>query len=307
MRYGRAVVERVLDELGVEYEETNSEWAEAFCPLHDDVNKKSFTVHLSEGAWRCYSGCGSDGDLAKLVEALTGEKAADARARLRRGLVADDSVLRQVLDEIEPLPPIEDAPADPDLTYERGRIPKYMIRRGFTVDTLRDWEVGWDAELGAVVIPVTRDGVLVGLVRRPLKYVEGQGKYLNTRGLSKNNTLLGLDHTGFGVQEVVLVEGPMDAMWLYQHGRQAVASLGASLSSAQADLIAARFWVVWLAYDEDPAGRAAVRRAAALLRQRRVELLRVRLPAGRKDIQECSAEELESAFAHRIPWGLPVR
>ena len=84
--YGRAVVEDTLDALGIDYDEPfTSVWAQAFCPMHDD-SSPSFTVNMEEGGWRCYSGCGSSGDLAALVAEVTNERYDDARLRLQRAI-----------------------------------------------------------------------------------------------------------------------------------------------------------------------------------------------------------------------------
>lgn len=285
------MVEDALRALGVEYEEPyGSSWATARCPLHYD-ERPSFTVDLESGGWLCRSGCGSSGDLAYLVEAVTGEPAATARLRLRRGLALDPEALQRALRR-EPAAEAVEA-VDPDLAYERGRVPQYFFRRGFTRETARDWDVGWDADLRALVVPVRDDRFrTVGLVRRRL---DGEPKYQNSRGLSKADVLFGLDHVPFHARSVAVVEGPLDAMWLHQLGYPAVATLGASLSRSQAATLARRFWRVVLAYDADPAGRAASRRAREFLS--RVDVAELTLPPGRKDVQECSEAELAEAFA----------
>lgn len=295
MNYGRAVVSAALEELGVDYTESyNSSWGDGFCPLHND-SSPSFTINLDEGGWKCYSGCGSSGDLAALVSAVTGEAIEDARRRLLRGLAFDETILQR-LSESSPRVTLTvlETPED-EFKYEHGKVPKYITRRGFTNDTIRAWDVGWDPDIKAIVIPVHQNGRLVGLVRRKL---EGHPKYLNTAGLAKSNVLLGLDHLPFGADEVTIVEGPMDVMWLYQHGYAAVATLGASLSVAQADVIRRRFWRVTIAYDADKAGIAATARAKKLLEPTEVRTLT--LPEGRHDIQECSAEELAEAYSNLV-------
>ncbi len=292
MRYGRAVVERALADLGVDglEEQPYTAWASARCPLHDDVGP-SFTIHMEEGGWRCYAGCGSSGDLADLVAEATGDPVEEVRDRLRTGAPTTDDALARAL--AEPVMRVAAASAPDDLTYEQGRAPQYIFDRGFTADTLRDWGVGYDAGLGAVVIPVYMGGKLVGLVRR---LVEGEPKYKNTR-FPKQGVLLGLDNLPFGYHdEIVVVEGPLDAMWLYQHGVPAVALLGSSMSEQQADLLAVHFWSVALVFDADRAGEVGALQAEQLLVERGIPRRRVALPVGRSDPQECTAAELAEIF-----------
>lgn len=301
--YGRDVVERALDDVGIDVtEQMGTPWAAAHCPLHDD-STESLTIHMEEGGWKCHAYCGSGGDLAYLIAEITGEDPRDVRGRLRRRVPASAEDLMKALADPEPW-------ADPvtiadDLTYEKGKAPKYIFNRGFTAETLRDWDVGQDTRLGAVVIPLVQGGKLVGLVRRRVVVPEGEPKYLNTR-FPKGEYLMGLDlvdtHMGFTRNRVVVVEGPLDVMWLYQQKIPAVALLGSSMSQTQADTLQARFWQVVLALDDDKPGRLGTYQAARRLD--RVEVLYATLPEGRDDVQECSPIEIADMFSPRglTPW-----
>ena len=300
MDYQRSVVERTLRDLGIEdWEEAyDSSWANARCPLHHDV-RPSFAVNLDSGGWLCRAGCGSSGDLAYLVEAVTGEPAATARRKLLRGLALDEEALSRALAEATTSDRVTVTRLETEYPYERGRVPRYFYRRGFTPETAREWGVGWDGDLRALVVPVVApDGHVVGLVRRRL---EGEPKYQNTAGLGKSDVLFGLDHVPPDADTVTVVEGPLDAMWLHQHGYPAVATLGANVSKAQADGLSRRFWRVVLAYDQDRAGRAAARRARGSLG--RLDVRELTLPEGRKDVQECAAGELAAAFGALVVTG----
>src|SRR5690606_17906317 len=127
----------------------------------------------------------------------------------------------------------------------------------------------------------------------------GKQKYLNSDGMSKGNYLFGLDHLPFDAREIVLVEGPLDAMWLYQHGYPGVAILGSSLSQAQVEIIKRRFWRVTIAFDGDRAGREGARKAARMLRGS-VDVFVVRMPDG-MDVQNMDAEELGQVFGNSEP------
>lgn len=300
--YPREVLFMVLDELGIELIDGDHDgWRRAFCPMHEEKDP-SFGILVPDGGWKCRAGCGSSPDLALLVSRTTGEPLSEARRRLKMAIPRDNETIIKMLagrrqGESRQLPP------EP-LLYDRTRVPKYMLNRGFDLELLRRWEVGYDQEFNRVVIPVKHEGKLVGLVRRALD-PDGP-KYVNTRGLTKGDFLFGLDHVSADAKELVIVEGPMDCMWLHQHGYPAAAILGSSLSERQAETIRRRFWRVVLAFDNDRAGVIAATDAAIKLGQ--MEVKAVRLPAGRKDVQECSAEELAIIFTQaESPWYSDLR
>jgi len=284
------VVLATLDELGIDLTDGDSEgWHNACCPLHDEQSP-SFTVHVNDGAWRCRAGCGSSPDLAFLVAKVTGESDQSARRRLRLKIPADSRTIVDMLKRRRDRP-VRERPPEP-LFYERSRVPKYMVDRGFSMETLRRWEVGYDPQMRCAVIPFKADGKLIGLVRRNL----GPGpKYMNSRGLGKSGHLFGLDKVDPNSRTVIVTEGPLDCMWLEQFGYPAVALLGASMSAEQADIIKRRFWTVVLGFDQDTAGRLITDEARGILS--RLNVMGISLPPGRKDIQECDGDEVENVLA----------
>lgn len=302
--YPREVVFMVLEELGIELIDGDHDgWRRALCPMHEERGA-SFGILIPEGGWKCRVGCGSSPDLAMLVHKTTGEPLLEVRRRLKLAIPKDPQTLMKMLQGgLSSKKVVGTLPLEP-LLYDRGRVPKYMVNRGFTMETLHRWEVGYDQEFHCVVVPVKVGGKLVGLVRRNLN--PGGSKYLNTRGLTKGDFLFGLDHVAADCKEITVVEGPLDCMWLHQNGIPAVAVLGSSISERQAELIRRRFWRVCLAFDNDKAGVAAGVDAAIKLGQ--LEVRAIKLPEGRKDVQECTPEELSFAFTHAAnPWYIDLR
>ena len=290
MRYRRQVVERELSRLGVEvHGEVDEEWWSGLCPIHED-SSPSFSVLINEGGWICRAGCGKSGDLAELVSILTAEDFKQAQERLRRGEGAGtaDSVLRT----LERTQHTQQQRTPPPLFYDKGQVPTYMIERGFTKLTLARWSIGFDQERQAAVIPVWFKEKLRGLIYRR---INGEPKYQNTP-FEKGSVLFGWDVLGTQSSadplHPVLVEGPLDAMWFDQHSIPALATLGSSLSEAQAELIRRRFWGVTLCFDEDKAGHEATREAAKKLSG--LDLRIAQYPEGRNDPQECNENELGS-------------
>lgn len=118
----------------------------------------------------------------------------------------------------------------------KGMVPKYVFRRGLTLEACEAWGLGYDTRLGRLIFPVRRhDGRLVGMTGRILPEVERDQraagreptKYHNYSGLNKTLYLYGAHLWKKGLP-VVLVEGPLDAVrtWMALKG---IANVGATL------------------------------------------------------------------------------
>lgn len=288
MNYGREAVEEVMAELGIEPVGFSDDWARSTCPAHDDTTP-SFAIHIEEGGWKCRAGCGSNGDLAVLVDLITGEGVPEARERIKRMTPYDTESMLRLLDRVEEKSAFEIQEAkNVDLSYEEGKLHKYMFDRGFNEETMLRWRVGFDEEKQLVVIPLYFDGVLVALVRRAI-----WGKvYINSEGISNGKYLMGLDHIPPSTREVFLVEGPMDAMWMSQHGYPAVAAMGSSISDSQLDILRRRFYKVTTLFDNDKAGQHASLYVFDALSA--YMSVRVLLPPKGRDVQNLTGKQIRN-------------
>ena len=101
---------------------------------------------------------------------------------------------------------------------------------------------------------------------------EGEPKYLNspeTPVFDKSRNLYGLNYARTARKNnIILCEGYMDVIAMHQAGfTQAVASLGTSFTSGQANLIRRYTEDVILSYDSDGAGVKAALRAIGILKE----------------------------------------
>ena len=157
-------------------------------------------------------------------------------------------------------------------------LKKHLLSKGFREDLLV--EVGllsrsekgttYDRFRNRVMFPIFDvTGNVIGFGGRVLD--DSKPKYLNsaeTPLFDKSSNLYGLnlaknDKSG----QVIVVEGYMDVVTLYQYGvERAVASLGTALTARQARLLKRYSKEVVLCYDSDGAGVKAAHRGVALLR-----------------------------------------
>jgi DNA primase len=169
--------------------------------------------------------------------------------------------------------------------------PHLLKDRGLSLDIATRFGVGYCARgllRGMIAIPIhDEDGDLVAYAGRRLKSadIREHGKYKFPKGFRKELVLYNLERVkALGVQEgLALVEGFFSVLALAGHGIQnAVASMGCSLSEAQADLVAEHASHVAILYDGDEAGRGGSLHAQALLEKRNVPCTRILLPEGTK-------------------------
>jgi len=125
---------------------------------------------------------------------------------------------------------------------------------------------------------------------------KGAPKYLYSYGLEKSQGLVGLA-SARGEQQLILVEGPLDALYLQSLGVKAVAMGGTSLSPAQVRALQAnRTKEIILALDSDAAGQQATEKAIQTLRLSRLRVYVLSLPPGHKDPDELVRAEGVEAF-----------
>lgn len=167
--------------------------------------------------------------------------------------------------------------------------PHLIKDRGLSLDIVTRFGVGYCARgllRGMIAIPIhDEDGDLVAYAGRRLKSadIREHGKYKFPKGFRKELVLYNLERVkALGMQEgLVLVEGFFSVLALAGHGIQnAVASMGCSLSEAQADLLAEYTSHVSILYDGNEAGRGGALHAQSLLEKRNVPCTRILLPEG---------------------------
>ena len=188
-----------------------------------------------------------------------------------------------------------------------ARLTDYLVSKGFHRDELVVGGISGKSQNGKVydrfrnrlMFPIidTRGNIL-GFGGRLL---EGDGaKYLNTSDtpvFNKRHNLYSLNFAkNFANGELILMEGYMDVISLYQSGiKNAIASLGTALTNEQARLISRFAGTVILCYDTDDAGIKATQRAIEVFEGINVKIKILNLPDG-KDPDEFVKKNGGKAF-----------
>lgn len=179
-------------------------------------------------------------------------------------------------------------PLSPALLGLYDLCPLYMIERGFSKTTLRQWDIGFDSSAERVTFPVwSKKGELLGFIRRTI-HPDVVPPYVND--FPRGKVLYGHHRVmSLGYGSLTVVEAPVSVLWLSQFGvPNVVATVGAKVSTAQVRMIAAERGPVILMFDGDLAGQAATLRVGSQLTQMGVLVqVAAEYPEGKKDPQEC--------------------
>lgn len=199
-------------------------------------------------------------------------------------------------------------------------LPKYLLSKGFSKQDIVDSGVVnevngrlTDAQGGRLIFPIINSyGEVIAFGGRALKKVE-YGKYVNTRetlifnkrkNLYNVNLLKKLKRSQT-IKEVIMVEGYMDTISLYQAGfKNVVASMGTSLTQDQARLVKRYADTVQISYDGDGAGQSANLRGLDILKSEGINVKVVPLPEGKDPddvIKELGAEGYRQCLNAALP------
>lgn len=183
-----------------------------------------------------------------------------------------------------------------------GSLVKYLAEKGFNADILvkvglaaRGKKGAYDRFRSRIIFPIhdTGDNV-VGFGGRILG--RGEPKYLNTPEtdfFNKRRVLYGLNQSRRYIREeghAVIMEGYMDVIAAHRNGvKNAVASLGTSLTREQVQLLMRYTRDVIIAYDADVAGVAATLRGLDLAQELGCRVRVVTIPEGKDPDEFLSA------------------
>lgn len=248
-------------------------------PDHDDRHP-SASINIRKRLWTCYS-CGAGGSLERLL----GERVADQET---------DELIEELRASLTTVGATQKVYPERWLDqFEVAGIHPYWRKRGLSDETIQSFRLGYDFETNRATYPLRSPaGDVWGVASRA---VGAQlPKYLYPDHAPVSKTLFGYDRVRVGVTSVVLCEGAMDALAMWDVGIPAVAQLGGSLSSDQEALLR-RLGLVALtvAYDEDNAGQRATER---LLRRIDWTPVRVMHWEGAKDPADLDPEERVEVF-----------
>ena len=190
----------------------------------------------------------------------------------------------------------------------REELKTYLKDKGFTEQEMRDsglFTGGFGEDYQLAFLWKDASGRAIGIVGRPLlsnKELKEKGipKYKYSSGLKKDNGLIGFSRVR-GSQEIVLLEGVLDALYLNSMGYKTVAVGGTSLSTTQIEALQkAGTKELLLALDMDETGQSSTERIIKSLAGSSLRAYVITLPEGYKDADELVREKGSEAFQEAL-------
>jgi DNA primase len=267
----------------------------AYCPFHTNTNTPSFSINRYTGLWQCFNpDCNMRGGIRMLRKPLLNEDYRDLEAASKNYV---DKILSEDEEE-EDFGDIEEQLHNCKISYETDQaLLDVFIDRGFDMDTLEYFEVGYSSLKQRLVIPA-RDQFfnLVGLIGRA-KSSDQIPRYLYSTGFPKRKILFNLNNAKI-YDEVIIVEGSLDAMKIHQAGYpNVVATLGAIITDTQMQLVKNYFDCITIIPDNDDAGRAM--KDAIIEGVRGKEAYLAECPEGFKDAADLNSNQINNIIENR--------
>lgn len=247
----------------------------ASCPFAGKEHESGGDLHPSwailaeTGQYNCFT-CRRTGNLHDLAREL-GIPLFDVGTRATLTLEESFERIQRELHRKEP-----DAPATQimnlpesfaffDFHAENKALTWLTRDKGFRIDTLELFGIGYNRETKNPIFPITNDlGYIIGWQERNLRYPKRQPKYLFSHDMDKRNTLYNYHYSKEWAKRggiCVVVEAIMSVMALYEVGVAGISPLSAGLSKEQAAKLGV-FESVTLCFDADIAGQVALAQAA---------------------------------------------
>lgn len=181
-------------------------------------------------------------------------------------------------------------------SFDFTSLPNYLRKRGYTDEEMvlsgvcgkkDDYVFDWLGE--RLIVPhIDQFGNVIAMVGRRIDGGK-ERKYVNTREtpiFSKGKTFFNLNNlkklkNAKGLDSVILVEGHLDVVSLFQAGIQnVVASMGTALTKDQARIIKRYTDKVYISYDGDSAGQNATLRGLDILSEEGLDVKVIDIPDG---------------------------
>lgn len=234
------------------------------CPYHGDANR-SAGINVEEGVFRCH-GCG---EFKTVDQLLKDEKEWDVPSTSSNFRSSSRKPKEEINESV-----VEGWHSA--LLSNSKRLNALMRQRGLSIETIENYELGWDQGAEAYTIPIRDSAGNISNVRRyQLDVPEGRRKIWSVDGMG-TPTLYPVDQLDH--PSIMICEGEMDALLSIQKGIPAITRTGAADVWQPSWSHAFSGKNVYVCHDMDTKGQRANTRIASAVRQYAKKIVVLKLP-----------------------------
>jgi DNA primase len=303
-------IEKLLQAMGADKIKASGGNVICTCPFHAE-KMPSFGVEINDGGpsrWNCF-GCGKSGQtefgLVAAYKAATGTDLSEYAKKPRRFVETKyDPSIRTGAYRVGNWAKQGTATFDVGEfeRFIRDGIPQYAVERGITREQAAKWRLGFDSGQQRLWIPVfDSKGVMVGWSGRSILIDAKVPKYMHAPGFDKESYLYGEEFLCTEQKVAHLSEGFFDVWAMDRAGvKNCFAFMGAGVGAGQLFKLAKWAKKVFLYPHNDKPDEKTGKRAGdeiaekwrTALRSLGISVYVLHVPQTRKDIGDCSPEEI---------------
>lgn len=301
-------------DLAAKYGDVRKEGAQfKMCCLFHDERTPSLSLDPNRNLWHCFGACNIGGNTIQFlmkVEKLTFDAAVTRLLEMGNGSTStprpnldaqkERQLEKRVDDNFKRFGKAKELPLDTWMPYVRGLFAseagaQAFLDRGIRMETLQQHKVGFVSDARKFVHPDREDaapwrdkpwagfGYCYGNRVRLVKWRPIEWKAKAFVRISDMADVLYIDGDPDPLEDVLLVEGELDALTLWQNGYRAASLPSGSQSKVNGEM---KDWLlgfrrVYLCVDNDEAGKLCLRKMMALLPADRTRV--VNIPPELKD------------------------
>ena len=276
------------------------------CPYHADgqERKPSFGIRKFDPICNCFA-CGKTVSIDEMIANCFGyndpvwgfrwlvQNFATVQVEDRKEIELDFSRNRN--SSVRNTVLLRDFTSDEELDSYRYTHP-YLYKRGLTDEIIAKFDIGYDKATDSITFPIyDLDGKCVFIARRSIKTKRFDlPKDVEKPLYAKTEVELAYAQNMFHMlSEIYVCEGVFDCLRLWCNGKYAVAGFGCLYSDYQLKLLEGLpTRKLILAFDNDKAGRDGIQKIRNRIKHKLIT--EVIIPNGKKDIGECTDEEIQN-------------
>ena len=233
------------------------------CPFHED-HKRSASVNIGSGLFFCMA-CEASHNFATFKKSFVKIMSVAKSEDDSNSKVIPEQVVRDL---------------HYDLITNQEMIDRLELERGISLITIKSWKIGWSSRLQRLAIPIRDEDNLIRNIRLYSFDQSGSQKMISWRAGYGTARLWPMD--AFDKSYVILCEGEMDRLLLWQQGLNTVTSTGGAKTWKSEWSSHFKDMQVRIVYDMDEAGDEGARKAAASISEFAAQIKIIKLDLTKK-------------------------